>query len=86
MHVLNTIMYGDTLHYNRHLALKIGQYCQFHEEDTPRNSQAGRKQSVICLGLRANTRGGFKFMSIHSSNNITIRIWNAIRMPYTVIA
>ena len=35
-----TIMTGETLDYKRHLRLQIGQYCQVHEEETPRNSQA----------------------------------------------
>jgi hypothetical protein len=34
-----TIMTGETLHYKKHLSLQIGEYCQVHEEDTPRNSR-----------------------------------------------
>ena len=30
-----TIMSGETLDYNKHLSLKIGQYCQVHEEEKP---------------------------------------------------
>ena len=68
-----TIMSIDTLHYNRHLSLKIGQYLQFHDEDTPINIQAARTKSSICLVPSGNTKGGFKFISLHSSNKITIR-------------
>ena len=31
----NIIMSGETFHYNIHLTLKIGHYCQVHDEDTP---------------------------------------------------
>ena len=34
-----TITSGETLDYKKHLRLQIGQYCQVHEEDAPRNSQ-----------------------------------------------
>ena len=34
-----TIMSGKQLDYKKHLTLKIGQYCQVHEEENPRNSQ-----------------------------------------------
>jgi len=33
-----TIMSGEMLNYKKHLRLQLGQYCQVHEEDTPRNS------------------------------------------------
>jgi hypothetical protein len=38
-----TIMSGETLDYKKHLSLQVGQYCQVHEEDTPRNSQSPKK-------------------------------------------
>jgi hypothetical protein len=34
-----TIMSGETFNYKKHLTLQIGQYCQVHEEENPRNSQ-----------------------------------------------
>ena len=37
-----TIMSGETLDYKKHLSLQVGQYCQVHEEDNPRNSQVAR--------------------------------------------
>ena len=33
-----TIMSGEMLDYKKHLHLQLGQYCQVHEEDAPRNS------------------------------------------------
>ena len=86
MYIPNNIMSGKTLHYKRHLALNIGQYCQVHEEDTPRNGQTAGKKSSICLGPSGNTQDGFKFMGLHFLNNITRRSWDAIPMPDTVIA
>ena len=35
----NTIISGETLNYKRYLGLNIGQYCQVHEHEDPRNSQ-----------------------------------------------
>ena len=82
----NTTMSGETLHYNRYLVLNIGQYRQFYEEDTPGNIQAARTKSTICLGPSENNQRGFKFISIQPAKKITIRIWDAISMPDTVIA
>ena len=82
----NIIMSGETFHYNIHLTLKIGHYCQVHDEDTPWNSQADRKRSSILLGPSGNTQGGFKFMSLHSAKKIIRRIWDAIQMLDTVIS
>ena len=44
-----TIMSGETLDYKKHLHLQIGQYCQVHEEDTPRNSRIPCTKGAICL-------------------------------------
>ena len=60
-----TIMTGETLHYKNHLSLQLGQYCQVHEDDTPRNSQLPRTQGTICLGPSGNIQGGFQ---IHELN------------------
>jgi hypothetical protein len=80
-----TIMTGETLHYKRHLSLQIGQYCQIHEEDTPRNSQLPRTRGAICLGPSGNAQGGFKFLSLRSNKKVVRRSWDAIPMPDTVI-
>jgi hypothetical protein len=57
-----TIMSGETLDYKKHLSLQVGQYCQVHEEDTPRNSQSPRTKGAISLGPSQNLQGGYKFM------------------------
>ena len=82
----NTIMTGETLNFMKHLSLQIGQYCQVHEEDTPRNSQLPRTKGAICLGPSGNVQGGYKFMSLSSMKKIVRRSWDAIQMPDTVIA
>ncbi len=61
-----TIMSGETLDYKKHLRLQIGQYCQVHEEDTPRNSDIPRTKGAISLGPSGNLQGGFKFMALSS--------------------
>ena len=80
-----TIMTGETLDYKTHLSLQLGQYCQVHEDDTPRNSQLPRTQGAICLGPSGNIQGGFKFMSLTSAKKIVRRSWDKIPMPQTVI-
>jgi hypothetical protein len=81
-----TIMTGETLDYKKHLSLQLGQYCQVHEEDQPRNSQLPRTQGAICLGPSGNVQGGFKFMSLQTMKKIVRRSWDSIPMPDTVIA
>ena len=86
MYIPKTIMFGDILNYKRHMALNIGQYCQVHEKDTPRNGQAARKKATICLGPSGNTQGLFKFMSLQSTKKITRSRWDSIPIPDTVIS
>jgi hypothetical protein len=65
-----TILSGETLDFKKHLHLQIRQYCQVHEEDTPRNSQRPRTKGAICLGPNGNLQGGFKFMALSSGKKI----------------
>jgi hypothetical protein len=53
-----TIMSVETLDFKKHLSLQIGQYCQVHEEDTPRNSQVARTKGALSLGPSGNIQGG----------------------------
>jgi hypothetical protein len=80
-----TIMSGDTLDFKKHLSLQIGQYCQVHEEDTPRNSQVAHTKGAISLGPSGNIQGGFKFMALNSGKKIVRRSWDVIPMPDVVI-
>jgi hypothetical protein len=80
-----TILPGETLDYKKHLCLQVGQYCQVHEEDTPRNSQIPRTKGAISLGSSGNMQGGFKFMALGFGKKIVRRSWDAIPMPDTVI-
>jgi hypothetical protein len=73
-----TIMSGETLDFKKHLSLNIGQYCQVHEEDTPRNSQVARTKGAISLGPSGNLQGGFKFMALNCGNKIVRRSWDVI--------
>ena len=81
-----TIMSGEVLDYKKHLRLQIGQYCQVHEEDVPRNSQNPRTKGAIALGPSGNLQGGFKFMALNTGKKITRYSWDVIPMPDTVIA
>ena len=66
-----TIMSGEVLDYNRQLKLQVGQYCQVHEEDQPRNSQLPRTKGAIALGPTGNVQGGFRFMALNTGKRIT---------------
>jgi hypothetical protein len=78
-------MYGETLDYKKHLSLQLGQYCQVHEEDNPRNSQIARTKGAISLGPSGNIQGGFKFMALNSGNKIFHCSWDIIPMSDIVI-
>jgi hypothetical protein len=79
------IMSGDTLHYKRHLSIKVGDYCQVHEQDEPRNSNVARTQGAICLGPTGNKQGGFFFMSLTTGQKINRYSFDLIPTPDTVI-
>jgi hypothetical protein len=81
----NTIMSGETLDYKKHLSLQLGQYCQVHEEDNPRNIQIVRTKGELSLGPRGNLHGGFKFMALNTGKKIVRRSWDLIPMPDLVI-
>ena len=75
------VMTGKVLDYKKHLCLQIGQYCQVHEEETPRNSQVARTKGAISLGPGGNLRGGNKCMALDTGKEITRRQWDVIPMP-----
>jgi hypothetical protein len=68
-----TIISGEKLDYKKNLSLQLGQYCQVHEEDNPRNSQIAWTKGAISLGPSGNLQGGFKFMALNSGKNIVRR-------------
>jgi hypothetical protein len=80
-----TIMSGETLDFKKHLSLQIGQYCQVHEEDTPRNSQVACTKVAISLVPSGNRQGGFKFMALNSGKKTVRRSWDVIPLPDVVI-
>jgi hypothetical protein len=79
-------MSGEVLDYNKHLRLQIGQYCQVHEGDSPRNGQVARTKGAISLGPSGNLQGGHKFMALNTDKKITRRNWDEIPMPDLVIS
>ena len=81
-----TIMSGETLDYKKHLSLKVGQYCQVHEEENPRNSQLARTKGAISLGPSGNLQGGQRFMALNTGFKIVRRNWDVIPTPDNVIA
>jgi hypothetical protein len=81
-----TIMSGETLDYENHLSLQVGQHCQVHKEDTLCNSQSPRTKGDILLGPSGNLQGGYKFMALNTGKKITRQSWGVIPMPDTVIA
>ncbi len=81
-----TIMSGVTLDYKKNLCLQFGQYCQVHEEENPRNSQAARTRGAIFLGPSGNLQGGFQFMALNTGKKITRHSWTPVPMPDVSIA
>jgi hypothetical protein len=79
-------MTGVTLDFNKHLRLPLGQYCQVHEEETPRNSDAPRTKGAISLGPNGNLQGGYKFLSLNTMQKITRRTWDVIPISAAIIA
>ena len=79
-------MTGETLDFKKHLSLQFGQYCQVHEEETPRNNQNLRTKGAILLGPSGNLQGRYKFMALNTGQKIVRRSWDVIPMPDTVIA
>jgi hypothetical protein len=80
-----TIMSREKLDYKKHLSLQLGQYCQVHEKENPRNSQIARTKGAIYLGPICNLQGGLKFMALNSGKKIVRRSWDNIPMPDIVI-
>jgi hypothetical protein len=80
-----TIMSGETLDYNKHLSLQLGQYCKLHEEDNPRNSQIAQTKGVISLGRSGNMHGSFKLMVLNTVKKIVCSSWDVVPMPDIVI-
>jgi hypothetical protein len=78
-------MSGENLDYKKHLSFKLGQYCQVHEEDNPRNSQIARTKGAISLGPSGNLQGGFKVLALNTGKKIVHRTWDVIPMPDLVI-
>ena len=74
VYIPKTIISVNTLYFKRHLSLKIVQYFQVHKEYKPRNIQADRTKSAIYFVPSGNTKGGLKFISIHSAKKITRNI------------
>jgi hypothetical protein len=80
-----TIVSGETLDYKKHLSLQLGQYCQVHEEENPRNSQIARTKGAISLGPSSNLQGGLKFMALNSGKKIVCHSWDVIPVLDLVI-
>ena len=82
---LRTVMSGKTLDCKKHLALRIGQCCQAHQEDTPRNSQLPRTKGAMALRPGGNLQGSFKFVALDSGKKIVQRSWDVVPMPDAVV-
>jgi hypothetical protein len=81
-----TAMSGNALDCKRHLSLQIGQCCQVHEEEAPRNSQIARTKGAIALSPSGKIQGGFKFMALNTGKKIVQRNWDVTPMPDAIVA
>ena len=53
------IMMGENLDYKKHLCLAFGEYCQVHEQDEPRNSQAPRTKELFISAHAGTSKEDF---------------------------
>jgi hypothetical protein len=79
------LMTGEPLNYKKHLALGFGDYCQVHENDEPRNSQAPRTQGAICIGTTSSLQGTYRFLNLRTGKKITRFGWTLLPTPDSVI-
>ena len=79
-------MSGETLDFKNNVCLQLEHYCQVHEEEIPRNSQAPRTKGGIFLIPSGNLQGIYKFMALESGKNIVQNNWDLTTMPDMVIA
>jgi hypothetical protein len=77
-----TIMSSEMLDYKKHLRLQLGQYCQVHQEDTPRNSLRPRTKGAISLRPSGNLQGGFKFMALNTEEDYLMHLGRDSHVGY----
>ena len=65
------IMSDETLDYQKHLCIQIGQYFQVHKEYSPRNIKATSNRGAIFLGPSGNLQGGFKFLALKFAKTLS---------------
>ena len=63
------LLTGDQLDMKRHLRLQIGEYCQVHENEKPRNSPKARTHPALYLGP-GNEQGNYDFLSLQTGKKI----------------
>ena len=81
-----TIISGEALEFKKQFRLKIVQYCQVHEEESPHNSKTPRTKGAICLCPSGNLQGEYNFTTLKSGKKIVQNNWDLIPMPDTDIA
>ena len=80
-----TIISGESLDYKNHLQIQFGQYCQVHEDHTPRNSEKEQTLGAISLGPSGKKQGGYYFMSLKTGSKVHRFSWDEFPMPDSMI-
>ena len=58
------IVIGVPFDYNKHCKWAFGTYGQTSEEPKPLNMQVRQSLGAICLGLKGNLQGSYKFLNL----------------------
>ena len=79
------IVIGVPFDYNKHCKWAFGTYGQTSEEPKPSNMQVGRSLDAICLGLKGNLQGSYKFLNLWTGKMILHCEFTPLPMPQEVI-
>ena len=79
------IVIGVPFDYNKHCKWGFGTYGQMSEEPEPLNTQVRQSLSAICLGLKGNLQGSYKFLNLWTSKMISHHDFTPLPMPQEVI-
>eukprot|EP00957_Ditylum_brightwellii_P007571 573144-Ditylum_brightwellii.AAC.1 len=80
-----TILCGSNLTYKQHCKVTLGAYVQTHEENAPTNSMEDKIIGAIVLVPSFNMQGGYKFLSLSTSQIINRREFFELPVPDNII-
>ena len=73
------------LNYKKHCRVKLGTYCEVHDEPNPTNTMTPWTHKAIALGPTENLQGSVKFYCIHTGRVLKRCSFTPMPMPDHVI-